>query len=73
MSFSLSTLSAMLRMGGVICFIATCRGSVPPDLVHPFVKEWYNMLFQHVYFWKYIGYLKMTSVECHDFRMLVPI
>ena len=27
----------------------------------------------YVHFWKYVGYLKMTSVECHDFRMLVPI
>ena len=29
MPFSLSTLSAMLRMGGVICFIAACRDSAP--------------------------------------------
>ena len=26
---------------------------VPPDLVYPFVKEWYNMLLQHVHFWKW--------------------
>ena len=58
----------------VICACANlCRAKKKTDRPEWVLRPWYNMLFQHVHFWKYIGYLKMTSLECHDFRMLVPI